>query len=225
MLVGHLGAGLAAKAAAPKLNTGVLFGAAMLLDFALWVFVMTGAEAATVPADYTAHHYLYFNFPYSHSLIAALLWSATAAVAWAMIARGETSGRLFSFAGVIVALTVFSHWVLDALVHPPQLPLSPGGPSIGLDLWDDQPLALALELAIAGVGLALYLLRAGNSRRWVVTLVMLLAAAMTIWGALTPTPPPSVSLMAYVSLVVIVAIVAAGVWADMTSPSATAAES
>jgi hypothetical protein len=217
MLVGHLGVGLAAKAAEPKLNAGVLFAAAMLLDIVLWIFVMTGVEAATVPANYEAHHYLYFTFPYSHSLLAAILWSIVAAIAWATIARGETSGRFFSFAGIVVALTVFSHWLLDALVHPPQLPLSPGGPSVGFDLWDDQPLALIVELGTAAAGLLLYLLRPGTSQRWIVAAVMLLAAAMTIWGALTPTPPPSISLMAYVSLVTIAVIVAAGAWADRTS--------
>ena len=51
---------------------------------------------------------------------------------------------------VIVALTVISHWVLDALVHVPELSLwGIGSPLFGLDLWDHQPWALALEFAIA----------------------------------------------------------------------------
>lgn len=218
MLVGHLGAGLAAKAAAPKLSLGTLFAAAMLLDLVLWVLVMIGAEAATLPADYSAHRYLLFNFPYSHSLLAALLWSIVAAVGWSAIQRGEMSKYLFSFASIVIALTVFSHWMLDFLVHPSQLPLTPGGPTMGLDLWDHQPLALELELGIAGVGLVLYLLRSPVpwSRRLIVIALVAAAAAFTVFGALSPNPPPSISLVMYVSLLTIGIIVGVAAWADRT---------
>jgi hypothetical protein len=216
MLVGHLGAGLAAKAVEPKLKLGTLFAAAMLLDIALWIFVMLGVEATTVPANYAEHHYLLFNFPYSHSLLAALLWSVAAGLAWAALSRREFGQRFFSTAGIILMLTVFSHWVLDFLVHPSQLPIAPGGPTLGLDLWDQQPLALEIELAIAGVGLFFYLVRAGVSwrRRVAVVGVTLAAAVFTVWGALSPTPPPSISLVAYVSLLTIAVIVGVAAWAD-----------
>lgn len=192
----------------------------MLLDLVLWIFVLTGIEAATTPSDYTSHHYLLFNFPYSHSLVAAILWSVAGAVAWAVVNRaGDVRQQLFSRAAVVVALTVFSHWLLDVLVHPPQLPITPGGPSLGLDLWDDQPLALIVELLIAALGLLAFWLRSAGPRRWAVVAIVVLAGAMTAAGALSPSPPPSIHLMAYVSLVVIGVVIAAGAWAD-SSPLA-----
>ncbi len=64
MLVGHLGAGLAAKAAAPRVGLGTLFAAAMLLDIVLWLFVILKLEGAVVPADFETRHALAFNFPW-----------------------------------------------------------------------------------------------------------------------------------------------------------------
>jgi len=217
MLVGHLGVGLTAKAVQPKVGLGTLFAAAMLLDAVLWVLVLTGTEAATIPPDYATRHYLYFNFPYSHSLLAAILWAAVAGVAWAAFrSEGQWSSRIFSAAAITVAIVTFSHWFLDYLVHPPELPITPGGPTLGLGLWDRQPLALEIELAIAAFGLLLYLISEGirGARGLAVIGIVLAAAAMTAWGALTPTPPPSIGMMAYVSLVTIGVIVAVGAWAD-----------
>jgi cytochrome bd-type quinol oxidase subunit 2 len=215
---------LIAKAVEPKLGLGTTFAAAMLLDLVLWIFVLTGIEAATTPIDYASHHYLLFNFPYSHSLLAAILWSVAAAVAWAVFHReGDVRQQLFSRAAIVVALTVFSHWLLDVLVHPAQLPITPGGPSLGLDLWDNQPLALVVELALAAFGLLVFWLRRAGSRRWTVTAIVALAAAMTAAGAFSPSPPPSIHLMAYVSLVVIGVVIAVGTWADGSPPAGSEA--
>src|SRR4051812_40195960 len=97
MFVGHLGAGLIAKAVEPRLRLSTTFAAAMLLDLVLWIFVLTGIEAATTPADYASHHYLLFNFPYSHSLVAAVVWSVAAALAWAAFNRaGDIRQQPFS---------------------------------------------------------------------------------------------------------------------------------
>ena len=81
MFVGHLGAGLAAKRLAPRVNLGVLFLAAMGLDALLWTFVLLGLEEMRVPGNFEEAHYLTFTFPYSHGLVASLAWSALALVA------------------------------------------------------------------------------------------------------------------------------------------------
>ena len=78
MFVGHLGAGLAAKAVARDINLGAAMAAALLLDAVLWLFVLAGWEKMIVPADYAQKHFLLFDFPLSHSLVAALLWAALA---------------------------------------------------------------------------------------------------------------------------------------------------
>src|SRR5262249_60756631 len=126
--VGHLGAGLAAKRVDPRLSLGVLFLAAMLLDALLWTFVLMGLEEVHVPADFGRAHYLTFTFPYSHGLVASVAWSLTAfAVARAC---GGTAR-----AGWVVAAAVFSHFLLDALVHRAGLPvLGPASFQPGLRL-------------------------------------------------------------------------------------------
>jgi membrane-bound metal-dependent hydrolase YbcI (DUF457 family) len=223
MLVGHLGVGLAAKAVQPKIGLGTLFAAAMLLDIVLWILVLAGVEAATVPPDYATHHYLYFNFPYSHSLLAAILWSAVAALAWAFRGDGEWSARIFSAAAITVAIVTFSHWFLDYLVHPAELPIAPGGPTLGLGLWDREPLELEIELALAGGGLLLYLVNAGmrGARGLAVIGLVAVMSAITAWGVYAPNPPASISMVAYVMLVTIGAAVAVGGWADARNTGGT----
>jgi len=212
MLVGHLGAGLAAKAAAPRVGLGTLFAAAMLLDIILWLFVIVKLEGVVVPPDFESRHQLAFNFPWSHSLLGALIWSAAAAAIWAFAKRER---RLFAFAPAVIAATVFSHWVLDFLVHPPEMPIwGPGAPSVGLDIG--QPLALYVELAVAALGLAIFLVRIPLSmaKRASVVGIVLLAAALTVFGAYSTSPPPDMLTLAAVSLLVIFVIVAVAAVAD-----------
>src|SRR5215469_4158244 len=158
MLVGHLGAGLAAKAVAPRVGLGTLVGAALLLDIILWLLVILHVEGATVPADFADRHALAFSFPWSHSLAGALVWAATAAFVWTW-SGGE--GRYFAFAPAVIGVTVLSHWLLDVLVHPAEMPLWPGAPAVGIGLT--QPTALFVELALAALGFAIFLLRSGLS--------------------------------------------------------------
>jgi membrane-bound metal-dependent hydrolase YbcI (DUF457 family) len=58
-----------------------------------------------------------YYMPYSHSLIAAVLWSA-AGYGLYRLWRRPAGG-----AATLVGLAVFSHWILDFVVHRPDLPL------------------------------------------------------------------------------------------------------
>lgn len=125
MFAGHVGVALALGRAERRLNLGVVVLAALLLDVALWALVLAGVEHATIPADYAQRHYLVFDFPYSHGLVAAAVWSLLTALAtWHWLRTRRWRSR----AALIVGLAVFSHFLLDALVHVPELPVtrSPG---------------------------------------------------------------------------------------------------
>jgi len=212
MLVGHLGAGLAAKAAAPRVGLGTLMAAALLLDIVLWLFVVLHIEGATVPGDFATRHMLAFSFPWSHSLAGAVFWSLGAALIWTW-SGGE--GNYFAFAPAVIAATAFSHWILDYLVHPPELPLwGPGAPSVGLGL--EQPVALIVELLVAAAGLGVFLLRTRLSlqRRLAIVGLVLAAAALTVLGAYNTTPPDDILTVAAVSLLVLFAIVTLAALAD-----------
>jgi len=51
-----------------------------------------------------------------------------------------------------------SHWVLDVIVHRPDLPLAPGSETrIGFWLWNSIPATIAVELALYAAGIYVHL--------------------------------------------------------------------
>lgn len=211
MLVGHLGAGLAAKAVAPRVGLGTLVAAAFLLDLLLWLFVTLHIEGAVVPGDFAERHMLAFSFPWSHGLIMAAVWSAAAAFIWTW-SGGE--GKYFAFAPAVIAATVFSHWILDWLVHPPELPIWAGSEELGLGIG--QPVALALELFLAAAGLAAFLWRSklGASRRTAVAGLTLVVAVLTVFGATMTNPPTDMLTLAGTSLLALFVVIVVAAVAD-----------
>jgi hypothetical protein len=211
MLVGHLGAGLAAKAVAPRIGLGTLVAASLLLDIVLWLLVILHIEGATVPGDFADRHALAFSFPWSHSLVGAVFWAAAAAFIWTW---SGGAGRYFAFAPAVIAATVLSHWALDFLVHPAEMPLWPGSPAIGLGLT--QPTALIVELAIAALGFGVFLLRSRLSlaRRAVIAGLTLAVAALSAIGAAGTAPPGDILNLAGISLLVLFVIIATAAIAD-----------
>jgi hypothetical protein len=200
VFVGHLGAGLAARRAAPGVGLGTLFVAAMALDAVLWVLVLLGIEAVHVPPDFGRVHYLTFTFPYSHGLAAS--------AGWALLAAGlARAAGLPRAPALVVGATVLSHALLDALVHVAGLPvLGPGSSRLGLGLWRHPGPELALEAGLAGLGWALYLGAPGAARggaRWALGGLVALCAGLTAAGGLAPAPPPGAGPMAVTSLATI----------------------
>jgi hypothetical protein len=63
MFVGHLGAGLAIKAAAPRLNLGTVVAAALYADLLLWALVLAGVESVGEPIRAGGARVLTFTVP------------------------------------------------------------------------------------------------------------------------------------------------------------------
>lgn len=213
MFAGHLGAALVLGRAGRRVNAGVLVTAALLLDILLWLFILLGWESVTIPADFAATHQPQFAFPYSHGLLAALLWSAlVGALALALYSHlGADRVR----AALLVAAAVFSHWLLDALVHRPELPLvGSGSTSVGLSLWNQLPVALGLEAAIVVAGLWLFLKGSAlaRGRRIGLAALVLLTLVFTLIGMTAAPPPPSAIAMAASSLVTLAIVCALTCW-------------
>ena len=207
MFAGHIGAALAIGRAERRINLGVLVFAALLLDVLLWTFVLLGWESVVIPDDFAATHQPDFIFPYSHSLLAAIALSALAGTA-ALLSYPRING-LNLRAAVCVATAVFSHWLLDALVHSPELPLA-GAHSlkVGLGMWSRIPVALVIEALITVAGLCLFLTSTPLSRArkcWVTALACSLMAFTAVGMTVAP-PPPSVVTMASSSLATIIVI-------------------
>jgi membrane-bound metal-dependent hydrolase YbcI (DUF457 family) len=189
MGIGHAAVALGASRAEPRINVGLLIFAAFLADFLLGIFAAFGLEQAHVPPNFATRHYLTFTFPYSHGMVSLLLWGILLGGLFCWLDRRDRT-RAF----LVVAALVFSHFLLDALVHVQELPLlGENSPKIGLALWNHLPLELTLETLMAIAGLAIYW-RLGGSRvsRWGIAIFTLLLTALT-WTQLFITRPPSPS--------------------------------
>ena len=145
MFVGHYAVALAAKAAEPRARLWTYAGACQLLDIGWSGLVMGGIEKMRVDPHLPGSGLDLYFMPYTHSLPGALVWSVGAAV------LGRYLLRLPWRAGVFVGLVVFSHWILDLLVHRPDLALWFGGPKVGLGLWNYPLPEMALELGLVAV--------------------------------------------------------------------------
>lgn len=213
MFAGHVGAAMAIGRAERRVNLGVLVFAAMLLDFVLWLLVLLGWESVDIPANFNATHQLEFVFPYSHSLLASIGWSVLAGAATFLWYPALNHAKLR--AAAFVSAAVFSHWLLDALVHRPELPIAGDSTAkVGLWLWQNMPVALALEAFVALAGLYLFVSGASLSRakRLVLSVLSLLIVGFTVLGMTVAPPPPSAVAMATSSLVTIIVVSALAAW-------------
>jgi hypothetical protein len=221
MFAGHVGAALVIGRAERRINIGAFVFAALLLDVVLWLFILLGWETVTIPADFASTHQAAFQFPYSHGLLASLAWSALfgAMVAYALVSIRGARLRAAALAGA----AVFSHWLLDALVHVPELPLAGNASTkVGLGLWQHLPIGLAVEAGIVLLGLSLFVPGASLSRGRKIALVAtcLLILVFTIAGMTVAPAPPSATAMAGSSLITLLVLCAIVGWLGMArSPS------
>jgi hypothetical protein len=222
MFAGHLGAALGIGSFERRVNVGWFIVAALLLDALVWLFVLLGWESVAVREDFPRTHQPEFVFPYSHGLLAAVLWAAcTGGVTLMACSRSRLRWR----AAALVAAAVFSHWVLDAAVHRPELPLAgAGSPRVGLAGWDHLPLALALEAALVIAGLCLFLpgARTGRNKAMALALLSLTVTAFTVLGMTVAPPPPSITAMATGSLASLGAVAVLGFCLGRPAGSTTA---
>ncbi len=211
MFIGHFGAGFAAKRLAPTASLGTLFLAAQFIDLLWPTLLLLGIERVRIDPGATAVTPLVFeHYPVSHSLAAVLGWALLLGGSYRWLLRGSVA------AAMIVGALVVSHWLLDALVHQPDLPLVPGGATvIGLGAWSSLTLTLAIEVPLFALGVAIYC-RATSPLdaigRW--GLVGLVVVLLGVYAAnILGPPPPSVRAIAWVGQMQWL-LVLAGYWID-----------
>ena len=199
MFVGHYGAGFASKALKKSIPLWHLFIAVQFVDILWAFFILLGIEKVRIRPGITATNPLdLYYMPYTHSLVAAVLWSLAAAMAYRMMVR-KSDG----LAAGIIGLAVFSHWILDFLVHRPDLPLYDNAYKIGLGLWNWPGIAFVMESGFLFIGLYLYLRVTRPTKRKtrigtiIFGIVMLAFHILAFWGP----PPPSDKVAALTSLI------------------------
>jgi len=167
MFVGHYGVAFAVKTEGNKIPLWVLFVAVQLLDF-LWApFVLLGMEKVPfVPGITATNAFDLYYMPYTHSLIGALFWSVVAFAIYKIGWRNIASNS----AALLVGFAVFSHWLLDLIVHRPDLAIYDDTIKVGFGLWNHRAIEFVLEIGILLFGAVLYLKRNGaiafSLRRW-----------------------------------------------------------
>jgi hypothetical protein len=153
MFIGHYGASFAIKRADKGIPLWLLFIAVQFLDVFWGIFVLAGIEKVRIVPGITATNPLdLYYMPYTHSLVGALVWSAVGFAVY-RIARKTASNK----AAMLVGLAVFSHWVLDLIVHRPDLALYDDTYKIGLGLWNYPAIAFGLEIILLFGGMFLYM--------------------------------------------------------------------
>ena len=159
MFVGHYSVVFAVRTQQNKIPLWVLFIAVQFLDYIWATLVLLGIEKLRVIKGFTAGSMLdsYFH-PYSHSLIAAVLWSGLAALCYKPLCRW-LGYRYTKSTSLIIGVAVFSHWILDLIAHPRDLPIYDNTAKVGFGLWNYRTLEFALEIALLVAGIALYLTR------------------------------------------------------------------
>jgi hypothetical protein len=159
MFVGHYSVAFAVRTEQNKIPLWVLFVAVQFLDYIWATLVLLGIEKLRVIKGFTAGSMLdsYFH-PYSHSLITAILWSGVAALCYKLLCRWRGYAYTKS-AALMVGVAVFSHWILDLIAHPRDLPIYDNTAKVGFGLWNYRDPEFALEIALLGLGIALYLAR------------------------------------------------------------------
>lgn len=213
MFVGHLAVAFGAKKLDPQVPLAPLIAASFGLDLLWPVLLLLGIETVRVEAGNTMFTPLAFDsYPWSHSLLMVLLWGSTGGVLAALYLKRAR-------AGLVVGALVVSHWLLDVITHRPDLPLWPGGPELGLGLWNSVPATLSVEGGLLVVGVALYT-RAARPRdqvgRWALWALVALTAAIWVSQPWSP-PPPSSMAVAVVALFMWTLPVWAG-WIDRHRP-------
>jgi hypothetical protein len=185
MFIGHYGPAFAARPAQPRIPLWVLFVAVQWLDVVWSIFVLLGIEKLRIVHGLMQGSVLdLYYMPFTHGLLGAVILSVAFGAIVAFFMR-RNRGAVFA----IVALCVFSHWLLDLAVHQPDLWIY-DGVKWGFGLWRWLWISLPLELLSLGGGAWLYArfvpARAyGNAVLWSFVAAM---AALEFYAAFGPDP-------------------------------------
>jgi hypothetical protein len=218
MFLGHFGLGLAGKRIAPYMSLGSLFLAVQFADLLFFVMTLIGAEHFRISPGATRVTPMdFYDYPYSHSLFALVIWGfVVGAIYW--IGRRNLAG------GMLLAVGVVSHWVLDVIVHRRDMPLGIHGPYYGLHLWDSLAATIVLEAVVFGAGIAIYLSTTrARDGVGVWAFWALVAFLVVSWlGSILGPPPTSERLVEWIGLAMWV-LVPWGWWIDRHRELAPAA--
>ncbi len=193
MFIGHWAPALAVAARNKALGVATLFIAGQLIDWAFFGLLLAGVEHMRFSPGISAMNPMdLYHMPWTHSLLGAAGFAAAfAALLWL-----ASRDRLAALLGGAVVL---SHWLLDLLVHVPDLTLAGSPPKLGLGLWNHPWVEMPLELGLTFVALWLYARarRPAPLRLGVLVAVLLLLQGVNWFAPAEPEVTAGTSLLAF----------------------------
>lgn len=189
MFIGHYGVSFAFKSVEKSIPLWLLILAVQFVDVLWAIFVLAGIEKVRIVPGITATNPLdLYYMPYTHSLVGSLFWSVLLLVIYRLLRATPGS------AAVLVGAAVLSHWILDLLVHRPDLAIYDDALKVGLGLWNYPALSFGLEIFMLFGGIFLYM-RSTTSNSRIGTLgvpilgvVLVALQSMVFFGAPPETP-------------------------------------
>ena len=139
----------------------------------------------------------FIYYPFSHSLVAVLIWALLFAAIYYFFKKNFLNS-------LWLGILVLSHWILDLIVHRPDLPIFPSDNTtfVGLGLWYSKIGTIIIEAGIFLLGFYLYAQstkaknKTGIHTLWSLVVLLLLIYIMNIFGP----PPQSANVIGYVGL-------------------------
>ena len=153
MIAGHFGFAAGVKAREQQVPLWALMLATVWLDIVFAPLLAAGVETIdNVPGTTGGYGNAIIHADYTHSLVGAMVLAAL----FGLVATRPWGRR----AGIVLGAVVFSHWLLDLVVHRGDLPILPGDagglPRLGLGLWKAPAASILVELALVVAGAWLY---------------------------------------------------------------------
>ncbi len=209
MFIGHYAPALAAKPLQKTVPLWLLFIAVQWMDVWWSVFILTGVEKARVVPGFTQGSALDLYFmPYTHGLITAAILALATGIAVSLAFRSK------AMTVAVVAGAVFSHWLLDLVVHVPDLPLIGDSMKVGFGLWRHVAISLPLELVLLLIGAVVYdrAVPSGSGGRIALWLFVVAMAGVQVFANFGPPPVSAAAeavtaLVAYGALALLAALV------------------
>ena len=189
MFIGHFAIGFASKRVAPRTSAALLIAAALFADILWPIFLLLGWEHVRIDPSATRFTPLdFYDYPWSHSLLALLTWATAFALLYWKFSR-------YAIGALMIWVGVLSHWVLDWITHRPDMPIYPGSERFGLGLWNSVIGTISVELAMLAAAFWIYV-RSTQARDRIGSLACYAFFAALVILYLSSSfgpPPPSVS--------------------------------
>jgi hypothetical protein len=222
MFVGHYGVSFAIRPEAKRVPLWVWFIAVQWMDVVWSVLVLLGVEKVRIVPGFTEANALdLYYMPYTHGLPGSIVLSLILGAIVSMFTSGSRARTM-----LLVAATSFSHWVIDLLVHVPDLPLYDNTAKVGLGLWRHVIFSFPLELIFLGLGAWLYT-RATTFKeakgRYVFLAFLIFLVVLQVYANFGP-PPSSPAAMAGSALALYVGLAGLAAWVEHIATLSTGAE-